>query len=532
MKTKREEESPLVCKPPDDERYSTRRPPETEKWLPSMTAEELRFAAKGLVRCALAGHGVGKTWRRLLGVKKDHWVTSDKKDRYGADGAIQGQLAHSPAAKELFDTWKKLDSRKLESLPNLWKSRVLVHSLEGGAALKEWIARCPLQAWCSPKGCALSSQVLRHGGNQGPFILLQIHDHRLRTKRKLSVCLGRAFQQIPPWVMAGGCECPALRSPSVRARPPGAKTAKASSAGISWPLRIAWSIMPQAPLCTGVSEAFAKAFHGAPRGLYVDSHGRKKQVTRSLALRRRGGAAPSPALLVSSLRGVLRSAAGWLMEGMHRRHDASRVPLTSDYGRPPEWSCLLGGIFGEAREETGREPKSFAAHRSPVRLFCHDANGAVYGSSIPATATTQWSRKNLIYGWQSLAGQNGNVLIETMELDAGARLVMEISGGPHAMEALVALCLAVDLMGSGFFRAGRFTSRGFGILRLRPERVTSLAAWYEPTTGDQILWDNTDGSVQTGMSLLVEGLGMGDPLGVLSAWIGSMAKEMESNDAH
>ncbi len=536
----------MTCKPSEDERYSTRYPAEREKWRKDacrelrqfealrtvldrngfslaclivcdpnrrgMSGDELRFAAKGLVRCALAGHDDGKSWRRLFGGKKDHWVKDGKKAGYAATPEIKKQLAACIGNKALFDTWKALDEKASKGLPDTWKSRVLLHACGHPKALRAWVDGCPLRRWCGPAGCPLAKFEVPKAAAEGPFMLLQVHDHFWCDGRKLSDCLRDAFNTMRPWVLVAQGECPAPRGmggtgPAV---PVEETDAGAKISSLNWPLRVAWTIENLSPLCTGLSQDFAKSFHSFVPG----------QVTRNLVLRPSAADAPTPALLVSSLRGVMRSAVAWLLEAIHRRNTLSTADvITSDYGRPGAKPCPMARIFGEAPDETGVETASLhSSQRSPVRFFVSQSAGGSFAGALAATATAGWDTRPLRYGRQVIAHESGNVRIETIQLGPDVRLVAEISGGPHALPALVALCLAADLLSSGFFRFGRFTSRGYGVMRLQPAEITSLAAWYAPSGGDTAVWPNGGEGVTTGLDLLRE-LGIPDPLATLAEWL-------------
>jgi len=279
-------------------------------------------------------------------------------------------------------------------------------------------------------------------------------------------------------------------------------------------IKIIWELEPHSLLHTGVSLDFAKAFFGQQR----EPHSRNLRLSCPDA-----PGQLTPALLVSSLKGVFRAAMAWLLEKIARDNGwaAQQHPCTSDYRSEKDKNlrCPLRAILGgplpveHPRQDTEKSEKGHIRFLAP------------HGSYFSGQVRVNWQQEENRFRfarrlleektYQKKRDKKDQALlqIETIDLDS-PHLITEITPGPHATAALLALCLAADLISAGFFRVGRFTTRGFGVVRLRPVSVDT------GTLRDLLEDRGTEiPGADSGFALLTRTFEIADPIGQLASWL-------------
>lgn len=183
----------------------------------------------------------------------------------------------------------------------------------------------------------------------------------------------------------------------------------------------------------------------------------------------------TPAFLASSVKGVFRSASAWLVERVARELGSDRF-VTCDYWTavPERWPtrkeapsvaelCPICQVYGGAgclAQMGARGETPFLRRRSAVSFTFDDRNDAY---NAPAEFGTPYT-----FAWQVVEGKGQELKVEQLQVPrGGVRLEARIE--PAAPLGVALVCLSADLIGAGFFRFGRFTSRGYGVVRLRPQ---------------------------------------------------------------
>jgi len=206
---------------------------------------------------------------------------------------------------------------------------------------------------------------------------------------------------------------------------------------------------------------------------------------------------PKPAFLATSVKGVFRSVGAWLIERLARDRWRLDHYLTCDYGQslPEKWSrarpaaqaalCPACRIFGGAgclSTAEGDAPR--LRLKSPLAFTFAGGSDAYHGEVAQGGPYR--------FAWQQVANKKGGLAIERLQPPPdGVELVARLETGSAAHQAL--LFLAGDLISSGFFRFGRFTSRGHGLVRLTPQ-AHCLAGLHDLLAGDPLAWtDLPDG---------------------------------------
>lgn len=229
-----------------------------------------------------------------------------------------------------------------------------------------------------------------------------------------------------------------------------------------------WSFQPIGSLVTGYSQAMAEALGKiTPRAkeiVNLETHNAEGEPTASF--------------LISSVKGVFRTAAAWLIERVAQEENAKQY-VTCDYGlaipekqRPLSPSagtglCPVCRVFGGAGclSENGMTPAQ--RQQSRVRFIFVDGNDTdrekigddvAYGKTVDS--------KQYYFSWEN-KHYSKPLVIQQLHLEHDTLLEARVD--PADDFALALLWLAGDLVSSGFFRFGRFTSRGYGVVRLRPQ---------------------------------------------------------------
>lgn len=294
-------------------------------------------------------------------------------------------------------------------------------------------------------------------------------------------------------------------------------------------MRFQWQ--QQGPLLSGYGYQFS-------REAELIRPGQKKVVQYES---RDHGQKITPSLLATSVKGVLRSAAAWLVEReaqiQQGKTAKKRRYVTYDYGsaRPAQggWrkavdvvehteqldpvSRIFGGS-GNLQDESS----NVLRRQSLVQLnFLQNGltSDALFGEKV---ASGQH-----YFAWEVAADktEQGKALeLEQLWVAPGAQLAVKVQATHELADYRLALALlgvSADLIGTGFFRFGRFTSRGYGWVRLgAPQgRMMNLAALLD---GGMPTWQ----AAQSGVALAQQMLG-NEPMGVIREavreWLGSAA---------
>lgn len=225
-----------------------------------------------------------------------------------------------------------------------------------------------------------------------------------------------------------------------------------------------WNWQPAGPLVTGYSQNLAEAAgliqRGEPRVVNLQTRDASHQL--------------QPAFLASSVKGVFRTAAAWLVERVAHEQGAATF-VTCDYGRAvPERQrprlgvharpglCPVCQVFGGAGCLSGEDVAPSQRQQGRVRFSFNRADNAAHGR-VDDSPPYRWA-------WEQIEDQGKPLVIEQLQFNPDTLLEARIE--PADDLALALLLLAGDLASSGFFRFGRFTTRGYGVVRLQ------LAAYF------------------------------------------------------
>lgn len=221
-----------------------------------------------------------------------------------------------------------------------------------------------------------------------------------------------------------------------------------------------WRWQPAGPVVTGYSQNLAEAAGEIKRGAREVINLQTRDDAHTL----------SPSFLSSSVKGVFRSASAWLVERTARQQGEARF-VTCDYGeavperrraklvhRGLEGLCPICRVFGGSGCLSGREGTPAQRQQGRVRFSFAHADDAAHGSV----------RKSPPYrfAWEQVEGRGHRLVVEQLQFEPDAVLEARVEPVDDFVVAL--LWLAGDLVSSGFFRFGRFTTRGYGVVRLLP----------------------------------------------------------------
>lgn len=235
---------------------------------------------------------------------------------------------------------------------------------------------------------------------------------------------------------------------------------------------LTWNWDPQGPLVTGYSQNLAQATRQIERGAREVVNLQTHDGSSDHALR--------ASFLATSVKGVFRSAAEWLVERVAADLGAEHF-VTCGYGlavpegRRPRLGvhqrsglCPVCQVFGGAGCLSGRDVAPAQRQVGRVRFSFNAANDATYGTTA--------SSPRYKFAWEQVEDRGKPLLIEQLQVAPDTVLEARVENADDF--ALTLLWLAGDLISSGFFRFGRFTSRGYGVVRLPPHtfRQTTLNA--------------------------------------------------------
>lgn len=224
---------------------------------------------------------------------------------------------------------------------------------------------------------------------------------------------------------------------------------------------LTWNWYFAGPLHTGYSQNLAEFTGRRERGSRTSINLETHSDPRTL----------EPAFLASSVKGVFRAAAVWLLEREARSRGATRY-VTCDFNAALDerWQeerrsaydglCPACRLFGGAGclSAVHRQASAGALRlRSPVSFGFGGGDDAVHGSADFGPA--------YFFTWQRILNKGLQLSVEQFEADD---VILAARVDPAEDEALALLWLAGDLISSGAFRFGRFASRGYGHVRLAP----------------------------------------------------------------
>lgn len=478
-----------------------------------LTDEELRFAVKGFLRCALTDDSSGKNWRRLFGVHKSHWIDHKTKEKHLADSKFREQLEKKDDMATVFQHWLEFPRDGDSSLPLHWRSRVSFRFFPSGAQAKTELQHCPLCRWKNDKECPLLESPAITTERCVPMALLNVQDVAWTGGRnKLSELLQNFLEQggSPElgFELAHSC-LPVAASVHARQVEPLPR--------MDFPLRITWRLLAPGPLFSGVDRQMIQALENkkSTAGASFDVD---ERASYNLQLRDQSGTF-THVIPLSSVKGIFRAGAAWLLERLAPLPNTTPwLPLTSDYGdqrRSAQKPCPLQEIFGGAGSE---EREGIQGRRSLLRVYA-ERSGEADSCLRASMDRDRWSEK--LYFARSIddnSEEKAFIKIQAFYLRDGDSLVTEIDDGPQAQAALLTVCLVSDLISSGFFRLGGFTSRGFGIVRLLPQKVSGGKLFQFLEGNERELFNAAEGAVTSGFELAQQ-LGFLQPLEQLAVWI-------------
>lgn len=224
--------------------------------------------------------------------------------------------------------------------------------------------------------------------------------------------------------------------------------------------RLQWQWQPVAPLVTGYSQNLAEAAGEIQRG--------ERNVV-NLKTHASGGRL-GPSFLATAVKGVFRTTAAWLIERIAREQGADRY-VTCDYGlavpaerrrwlvlRRDSGLCPVCQVFGGAGCLNDNKVAPAQRQQGRVRFAFTGADDAAHGSVTDS--------EHYHFTWEQVEDSGKPLVVQ--QLHFAPETVLDARIEPADDFALALLWLAGDLISSGFFRFGRFTTRGYGVVRLPP----------------------------------------------------------------
>jgi CRISPR/Cas system CSM-associated protein Csm3 (group 7 of RAMP superfamily) len=239
-----------------------------------------------------------------------------------------------------------------------------------------------------------------------------------------------------------------------------------------------WHWRPAGPLVTGYSQNLAQAAGLIGRGARQVVNLQTRDADHELG----------PSFLASSVKGVFRSAAAWLVERTAQAQGEARF-VTCDYADavPPrsrpalviparDGLCPICRVFGGSGCLRGDAGHPAQRQQGRVRFAFRRADDAAHG--------TVGKSPPYHFAWEQMEHRGRDLVVQQLRFDPDAVLTARVDPADPFARAL--LWLAGDLAGSGFFRFGRFTTRGYGVVRLAPaasavHRLDALLAGADPT---------------------------------------------------
>jgi CRISPR/Cas system CSM-associated protein Csm3 (group 7 of RAMP superfamily) len=227
-----------------------------------------------------------------------------------------------------------------------------------------------------------------------------------------------------------------------------------------------WNWQIESPLHTGYSQNLAeftgRRERGSRQSINLETHVDPDTLRA--------------AFLASSVKGVFRHAAAWLIERTARELGEAQF-VTCDFAgaldekwqrkqtqRVGQTLCPVCQVFGGAGclSALGKEASAGVQRlKSPVSFGFGDGNDAFH--------TEAEFSPGYLFTWQQILNKGQELRIEQMR--QAEKIVLMARIDPASSYNLALLWLAADLISSGAFRFGRFSSRGYGIVRLKPNMI-------------------------------------------------------------
>lgn len=189
-----------------------------------------------------------------------------------------------------------------------------------------------------------------------------------------------------------------------------------------------------------------------------------------------------PSFLASSVKGVFRTASAYLLEKINRELEhTNEQNMSCDFLiAPGHWDrdniCLVcqvyGGPFREWRDADQATDALKARHVKSGISFSFKDEDAIHTNT---TTPSNYEFANVTIRKNDEDEETRNRAAREKELKIFGMNTEEIDKNltikilPSDEFKIALLCLTSDLISSGFFRFGRFTSRGYGIVRLIPQ---------------------------------------------------------------
>ena len=179
---------------------------------------------------------------------------------------------------------------------------------------------------------------------------------------------------------------------------------------------------------------------------------------------------------INSLTGLIRTSAGWVLEYLNRaKNTNSKKRITCDYIYKDEEipnRCILCGIFGTCNKNAQKKSDSFLP--SSLEFWFLKNNGE-----------PEKKRTNRIYGktegktynfaWAELNNKKSPLAIRYLDLKEEKNYSLQVKIKDNSFKdpglSISLLCFALDMIGAGYFRAGRYGSRGYGWIRFSNYRL-------------------------------------------------------------
>ncbi|MHA1757063.1 MAG: hypothetical protein ACTSVV_09850 [Promethearchaeota archaeon] len=426
----------------------------------SLSDNKLEFVLKGIFRCELLNKKKIK-WRRFLGTTKKHWKTTH---------------------------YKNLD------LPLNWKSRIDFRLLGDHIQTLNKLKRCPIYNWYNLKACSLLENLQNKNNEEEKLALFQIRDVILDQNNKFSdLIINFLENQSSTFKYISHNDC-LSRIKLSRINDTDAKIVPSLTF-------LKFKIDIETKLHSSYGTEFARYAKPARSRGRSSVNFEIKRYFKNL----------KPAFLVSSLKGIFRTTTAWLFERIAEELAMSH-PITCDFS--VKWDkkkiCPVCKIYGGPFREQLDEQKQFQSIKSKVRLFIEGErkSAALFGTINQI--------RELPFTHEIINNNSGKLNIETLNFDNGQNLMVEIHPNQDWEPILASVCLSADLINSSFFRAGKFTSRGFGILKIIP------LEYLQVNLQDLLENQNKTNSMtphNNSNFLLAKQILKKDPLIVLSEWL-------------
>jgi CRISPR/Cas system CSM-associated protein Csm3 (group 7 of RAMP superfamily) len=165
--------------------------------------------------------------------------------------------------------------------------------------------------------------------------------------------------------------------------------------------------------------------------------------------------------LASSVKGIFRTASAWLVEKIARDALDQTQFVTCDYwGEDAPQDKRMGCPVCQVYGGSGCRVVDGLYRERAKATFTFGTDNALH----PQTRVRGYN-----FAHEQISGKLDKKLeVESLQVENSVFLHIRLNPADGLPVALT--CLATDLISSGFFRFGRFTSRGYGVVRLVPHK--------------------------------------------------------------